>query len=168
MERRSRDRLNAGALSLGGPVVLCCHRASLSGMGISRPVIQQPSSRTSFLRRTGWREFKVVLTRLRLQCPTALPVVVRTSWMSDTILGQCVRRRHRFVVSLNDGMDQPQAIETLLHEWAHALAWSYSLDKLARDPDIAREAFEAASHDETWGCAYSRVWRAYSVGVVAG
>jgi hypothetical protein len=97
-----------------------------------------------------------------------MPVVVRTAWLPDTILGQCIRRRHRFVVNLNDGMDQPQAIETLLHEWAHALAWSYSLDKLARDPDVPREDFEAASHDEAWGCAYSRVWRAYSVGVGTG
>ena len=148
--------------------MLCCHRAYSSGMGLSRSGIQQPSSRRSFLQRTGWREFRDVLAGLRLQCPTALPVVVRTSWLPDTILGQCIRRRHRFVVSLNDGMDQPQAIECLLHEWAHALAWNYSLDKLARNPDVTREEFEAGCHDEAWGCAYSRVWRVYSAGTEVG
>lgn len=58
-------------------------------------------------------------------------------------------------------MNEGQAVETLLHEWAHALAWNYSLDRMARDPDVDRELFEAASHDEAWGCAYSRVWRAH-------
>ena len=166
MERRRADRRVANGPTKGGPVVLCCHRACSSGMGLSSSAIQQPSSRTSFLRRTGWREFRGVLAGLRAQCPTAMPVVVRTSWLPDTILGQCVRRRHRFVVSLNDGMDQPQAVECLLHEWAHALAWSYSLDKLARDPDVPREDFEAACHDEAWGCAYSRVWRAYTADIL--
>ena len=69
-------------------------------------------------------------------------------------------------------MPENVAVETLLHEWAHALAWNFSLDQLARAPDVDREEFERASHDEAWGCAYSRVWRAYAgmagVGVGAG
>jgi hypothetical protein len=58
-------------------------------------------------------------------------------------------------------MGQPQATETLCHEWAHALAWSYSLDRLSRTPGVHPDEFDRASHDEAWGCAYSRVWRAY-------
>jgi hypothetical protein len=65
-------------------------------------------------------------------------------------------------------MDEPMAVETLCHEWAHALAWNYSLDRLAQDPNVDRDLFEAAAHDEAWGCAYSRVWRVYSGGVGAG
>ena len=76
--------------------------------------------------------------------------------------GECVRRPERFVIRLNTKMDQNMAIETLLHEWAHALAWNYSLDRLARMPDVNQNEFELASHDEAWGCAYSRVWRAYT------
>jgi len=90
-----------------------------------------------------------------------MPVVVRTSWLPDTILGQCVRRRHRFVVRLNDQMGEPQAVEVLCHEWAHALAWNFSLDRLAKTPGINPVEFDRACHDEAWGCAYSRVWRAY-------
>lgn len=90
-----------------------------------------------------------------------MPVVVRTAWLPDSLLGECVRRRQRFVVRLNDKMGEDQAIEVLCHEWAHALAWNYSLDQLANDPDLDPAEFDRASHDEAWGCAYSRVWRAY-------
>jgi hypothetical protein len=41
------------------------------------------------------------------------------------------------------------------------LAWNYNLDRLAKAPDTTDEEFQAASHDEAWGCAYSRVWRAF-------
>jgi hypothetical protein len=115
----------------------------------------------SFLQRSTWAEFRAALAGLRDQCPTAMPVVVRTSWLPETILGQCIRRRQRFVVRLNENMGEPQAVEVLCHEWAHALAWNYSLDRLAKTPGLDPVEFERASHDEAWGCAYSRVWRAY-------
>ena len=162
MENRRVDRRVANGPARGGPVVLCCHRANLSGVAVvAGAVFNQSPSKTSFLRRTGWQEFKGVLAGLRVRCPTAMPVVVRTSWLPDTILGQCVRRRHRFVVRLNDPMGEPQAVEVLCHEWAHALAWNFSLDRLAKTPGINPVEFDRACHDEAWGCAYSRVWRAY-------
>lgn len=58
-------------------------------------------------------------------------------------------------------MDEHTAIEALCHEWAHALGWNFTLDALARTPDVDRDVFEAEAHGEAWGCAYSRVWRAY-------
>ena len=115
----------------------------------------------SFVNRPGWREFQTVLAGLRQECPPALPVVVRASWLPETILGQCLRRDKRFVVLLNDKMDEPQAVEVLCHEWAHAVAWNFSVDRLINAPDTDPIAFERACHDEAWGCAYSRVWRAY-------
>ena len=166
MRNRHSDRRNARKPTQARPAVLCCHRACSSGMGLSHSVIQQPSSRTSFLRRVGWREFRGVLAGLRAQCPTAMPVVVRTAWLPDTILGQCIRRRHRFVVRLNDQMEEPQAVECLLHEWAHALAWNFSLDRLAKLPGLDPAEFDRACHDEAWGCAYSRVWRAYTADIL--
>lgn len=119
-------------------------------------------STTTFLHRKDWRSFKATLECLREKCVTAQPVVVRTSWLPPDTFGECIRRKKRFVVRLNSAMTESQAVETLLHEWAHALAWNYSLDRMARDPDVDRELFEGASHDEAWGCAYSRVWRAFS------
>jgi hypothetical protein len=49
----------------------------------------------------------------------------------------------------------------LCHERAHALAWYYSLDRLAGAAGVDPAEFDRASHDEAWGCACSRVWRAY-------
>jgi hypothetical protein len=120
-------------------------------------------SKESFLRRDSWVDFRSVLAVLRGKCPAAMPVVVRTAWLPPTILGECIRRPARFVIRLNNRMNQQEAIDTLIHEWAHALAWNYSLDKMASDPEVDRGVFEAASHDEAWGCAYSRAWRAWSV-----
>jgi hypothetical protein len=126
----------------------------------------------SFLKRPGYEAFRGVLARLRVELPPARPVVVRTKVFQESFpamtFGECVRSSERYVIRLNTKMDQNMAIETLLHEWAHALAWNYSLDRLAWDPDVPREDFEAACHDEAWGCAYSRVWRVYSGGVGAG
>jgi hypothetical protein len=140
--------------------VICCYRGVVSG---ALPAWgQSPVTwRKSFVKTSGWREFQTVLAGLRRECPPALPVVVRASWLPATTLGQCYPREKRFLVLLNDQMDEPQAVEVLCHEWAHALAWNYSLDRLAKKPDLADEEFQAASHDEAWGCAYSRVWRTY-------
>jgi hypothetical protein len=90
-----------------------------------------------------------------------MPVVVRTSWLSSTLLGYCARRKARFVIGLNAEMNQHDAIETLLHEWAHALSWSLVMDRLSRNFEIPEADFARISHDESWGCAYSRVWRVY-------
>ena len=115
----------------------------------------------SFVNRPGWREFQTVLAGLRRECHPALPVVIRASWLPETILGQCLRRDKRFVVLLNNKMDEPQAVEVLCHEWAHAVAWNFAVDRLINAPDTDPVEFERACHDEAWGCAYSRVWRAY-------
>jgi hypothetical protein len=136
--------------------VLCCHRGALMGAG---SLFSTPAH--SFVNRPGWREFQTVLAGLRRECPPALPVVVRASWLPETILGQCLRRDKRFVVQLNRDLGEPQAVEVLCHEWAHALAWSFSLDRLSKTPGLDPAVFDRACHDEAWGCAYSRVWRAY-------
>lgn len=140
--------------------VLCCHRGSLSNTGHLHAASRSAPCR-SFVNRSGWREFQTVVTGLRRDCPPALPVVVRASWLPKTVLGQCLRRDKRFVVLLNDEMGEPQAVEVLCHEWAHALAWNFSLDRLTNSLGLDSVEFERASHDEAWGCAYSRVWRAY-------
>ena len=115
----------------------------------------------SFANHSGWQQFQAAVAGLRRECPPALPVVVRASWLPETILGQCLRRDKRFVVLLSDQMGEPQAVEVLCHEWAHALAWNFSVDRLINAPDTDPVDFERACHDEAWGCAYSRVWRAY-------
>ena len=123
------------------------------------------STLTATQARASWSDFKATLADLRRRYPAALPVVVRMARLTDTILGECIRRRKRFVVQLNDRMGENQAIDVLLHEWGHALAWNYSLDRLSRTPGLDSAEFEQASHDEAWGCAYARVWRAHLEGM---
>jgi len=120
------------------PRTLCCRKASkgLAGArvasGASGVCVDLLSRRSeSFLQRPGWGEFRKILVGLREFCPPAKPVIVRTSWLPPDILGECRRGPSRFVIRLNNELRQDQAIETLLHEWAHALAWNYSLDRLA-------------------------------------
>jgi hypothetical protein len=117
--------------------------------------------RRSFVGAGGCDTFRRILAHLRGACPAAQPVVVRTSWLPAGTLGECVRRPRKFVIRLSDELDEQLAIEVLCHEWAHALAWNFTLDRLSKMPGMTEEDFQAASHDEAWGCAYSRVWRAY-------
>ena len=146
--------------------VICCRKVGGVAAGVSVPAGLSRAgvaSQRSFLAREEFHEFRQVLAGLRALLPPAKPVVVRTSWMPSTTLGECAKRPQTFVIRLNDQMTEAQAVETLLHEWAHALAWNFSLDRLARMPGVSPEEFSRASHDEAWGCAYSRVWRAYTV-----
>ena len=154
---------SAGEQGTERSAVLCCRMTAPHSFAGPVGGVRSIYSGTSFLRRKDWRSFAATLAYLREKCVTAQPVIVRTSWLPPDTLGECVRRKRRFVVRLNRAMNESQATETLLHEWAHALAWNYSLDRMARDPDVDPELFEAASHDEAWGCAYSRVWRAFTL-----
>jgi hypothetical protein len=116
----------------------------------------------------NWPHFHGVLRGLRGLLPAAFPIIVRSAWLPSDALGCCHRTDERFVIRLADRLSQPEAVEVLLHEWAHALSWNHALDKLATDPDVHPETFEAGAHDGAWGHAYSRVWRAYSGVIVPG
>jgi hypothetical protein len=141
------------------PVIAC--RMKLPAWRGSLDVGNFDTQRKSFTAGLGFSHLKQVLAHLRETCPAAKPVIVRTSWLLNGNLGECIRRPERFVIRLSDKLNEPLAVETLLHEWSHALAWNFTLDALASDPIIARERFEAEAHGEAWGCAYSRVWREF-------
>ena len=140
---------------------MCCRRVSMGSSQTSPLVSAGSPSRWCSRGGLGWSELGDVVGHMRLTLPPAKPVVVRAATLDPGLLGTCARRPERFVIRRNKALTDAEATETLLHEWAHALAWSFTLDRLARTLDTTREAFEAAAHDEAWGCAYSRVWRAY-------
>jgi hypothetical protein len=140
------------------PVIAC--RMKLASASCTRS--PQPSAfRRSFVADPAFGSFRLVLAHFKGVCPAPRPVVVRSSWLPAGTLGECVRRPEKFVIRLSDELDEQMAVETLCHEWAHALAWNYALDAIGRMPDPDPEQFEAEAHGEAWGCAYSRVWRAY-------
>jgi hypothetical protein len=115
--------------------------------------------------REHWQEYARVLADLRLTCPPAMPVIVRTSRLPSYLAGCCRRYETRFVIQLNADMGEIQAVETLLHEWAHAVSWHYRLDTMMERGEYTREEWDQISHDAAWGCAYAQVWRAYVQGL---
>lgn len=108
--------------------------------------------------------FNCVLAALKRWCPPAKPVKLVINKMANGLLGSCRLVGGKFVIRLNSDMGPPQAIDVLVHEWAHALSWNYTHDKLTAGTSN-RELVDWATHDATWGCAYSRTYCAYLDGV---
>jgi len=59
--------------------------------------------------------------------------------------GDCCFHRNLFHIRINRSLDEEMAIDTLLHELAHMIAWE-------RDSD---------EHGLEWGKAYSRIYRLF-------
>jgi hypothetical protein len=144
---------------MGNAPAIACRMTVLRGARSQTPGI--PTSWRSFAADPQFGSFRRTLAHLRIACPAAKPVVIRTSWLPEGTLGECIRRPERFVIRLSDELNEEMAVEVLCHEWAHALAWNYALDRLMNSGATNPDAFEAEAHGEAWGCAYSRVWREY-------
>ncbi len=136
--------------------VICCHRRDDFDPGT---II--PSRVASLTQRHGWRFFRRVLAHLRDTCPPAKPVIVRASNLPSTTLGECIGRPSRFVVLVNHFLTEQNAVDVLIHEWAHALSWNCLIEEQGKRNDVDDRQFQELSHDETWGCAFSKVYRAY-------
>lgn len=100
--------------------------------------------------------YKKVVSILKKYCTPAFPVSVRRVNMSCTLDGDCHKYKKRFYIRINRDLEETSAIDTLLHEWAHARAWNHLLDSAETN-----EHFESFSHDASWGVAYSEVYRVY-------
>jgi hypothetical protein len=75
-------------------------------------------------------------------------VSVRRLKLSDTLHGDCTllhRKTNKFLIRINNALDENLAAETLTHEWAHILAWHSPGDE----------------HNIAWGKAYSIIYRIY-------
>lgn len=107
--------------------------------------------------------FNCVLAALKRWCPPAWPVKLVIKKLPDGILGGCLLVDDVFIIRLSSEMGPPQATEVLAHEWAHALGWDHMHARHASVQD--ENYFNWATHDESWGCAYSRTYRAYQDGM---
>jgi hypothetical protein len=101
-----------------------------------------------------YRAYKQLVSILKKQSPAAYPVSVRRVKMTD-LDGDCSLIKKRFYIRINREITEASAIDTLLHEWAHARAWNHLHDSLDW-PE-----FEERSHDASWGVAYSEVYQVY-------
>lgn len=83
-----------------------------------------------------------VAARLAAERPTDRPVRVEVVPISSH-WADYNRERTHYLIRLSARMDRDSMVETLAHEWAHAVAW-----------DASR-----VDHGEAWGRAYSRCYR---------
>jgi hypothetical protein len=101
------------------------------------------------------RKFDEVLRDLRRECTLRTPVRVVTKDLgSMKLCGCCLAYLRcdgtieRFVIKVDKSMTIEAAIETLLHEWAHAM-------------DKEANGIPLEPHRNSWGECYARVWRVY-------
>ena len=106
--------------------------------------------------------FFYTLTALKSACRPAKPVQLVFKKLPDSVLGQCRMLGNKFIITLNSAMGGPQATDVLVHEWAHALAWNYLHNNLSNTA-VNQSHFDKIVHDEAWGCAYSKTYRAYLI-----
>jgi hypothetical protein len=135
--------------------LLCCNLVAYKG---DLAPVKKPSAPLVGVQDSP--EFTHTLAYLKKLCPPPLPIRLSFAYMDETTLGQCQRKKRHFLIRLNKAMNKFQAVDVLVHEWAHVLAWNYALDRLAANPATSPVEFDTASHDETWGCAYARTYRA--------
>ena len=147
-------------------VTLCCHHRANVGAGRvgGHAALRASLSPKRFHGRIGYECIGLVTENLRIHCPPAYPVLVRAGKTPSNIDGFCVRRDRKFVITIDHGLGVDCVINTLLHEWGHALAWNYRLDKAADDFAaglIRADQFDDVAHGPEFGIAYATCWRMF-------
>lgn len=104
--------------------------------------------------------YKVLLKTLRAKLPLPFPLECKRLKMSDCLHGTCSRHRNKFVIKINRRLSEELVIETLLHEYAHALCWNYCHDQLENE--------DLQWHGAAWGVAYSQVYQIYEEYYIGG
>lgn len=93
-----------------------------------------------------------VLRDLRSLEPTIVPVKVRRRKLDDC-WGYCALYRegdsdngkpHYFLIVIDNRISKDLVAETLVHEWAHAVAW--------------QEGKNVDDHGPEWGVTYARIY----------
>ena len=102
-----------------------------------------------------YRHYKFAVSTLKKKCPVAFPVSVRRIIMKNN--GGCLldKKGEKFHIYIDRTLCEASAIDTLLHEWAHARAWNHYHDSLDWSD------FEKKCHDASWGVAYAEVYQIY-------
>jgi hypothetical protein len=120
-----------------------------------------PPAQPDQLGNRSWTFFQRILAALRSSCPPALPVVVRIGRIAAGLHGCCYRDRQMFVVRISNQLDEATAVDVLVHEWAHAIAWNLEHDRLVNCSRISRDQFSIATHGPDWGVAFSQAYVTY-------
>ena len=101
--------------------------------------------------RPNTSEAKRLAKHLRKKVPAALPVKLRFVDLDDRY-GDCSivnGEKPHFVVRIHKDLNSAASVMVLVHEWAHAVAWTAEHTLLE-------------DHGPEWGIAYARIWRCYA------
>lgn len=103
-----------------------------------------------------FKRYKKLLNMLRKHAHPAYPISVRRKKLPKQLEGVCWKNDKKFYIHICSSIDESRAMDVLLHEWAHAIAWNNLLDAVKTD-----EEFHKLSHGPEWGVAYSKVYAVY-------
>ena len=147
----------------------CCH----SDMTDTRPssIFRSSSNGRSVGRAAGrprgkrrFKFFHRVVELLQQLLPAKLPVIVRLGSPGAGCLGYCSRLKSTFRICIDSRLSEEFAIEVLMHEYAHALAWPRKSDDLASSR-LPRAQRQRPFHGTDWGKAYSQVYCAVALDI---
>ena len=121
------------------------------------------TTRTATLRarKPDRRFFFRVVEQLKIHLPPRRPVVVLTGRQFSTKHGDCSLIDRRFQIRVSRELNESQAVDVLLHEWAHALSWDTRVDTAAKSRSVSEYEFDRLAHGPKWGLAYSKVYQCF-------
>ena len=119
------------------------------------------------LRRTHDRDyFFRVVEQLKIHLPPSRTVTVLTGRQLSKKDGDCCVVRGKFQIRVSRELNESEAVDVLLHEWAHALSWEACVGKAAKSRSISDYEFERLAHGPKWGLAYSEVYLCFMSEIV--
>jgi hypothetical protein len=102
--------------------------------------------------------FRRVVEHLKQLLPPNRPVFVLTGRHLPRKDGDCSIVGRKFRIRISRELGLSQAVDVLLHEWAHALSWDACVGKTANSRKVSDYEFERLAHGPKWGVAYSKVY----------
>ena len=121
-----------------------------------------PAHRVERARKPGRRFFIRVVEQLKIHLPPRRPVVVMTGRQFSKKDGDCCGVRGKFQIRVSRQLNESEAVDVLLHEWAHALSWKACVGKAAKNRSISGYEFNWLAHAPKWGLAYSKVYQCFT------
>lgn len=103
-----------------------------------------------------------IVKQLNIYLPLRRPVVVLTSRQLSKKDGDCCVIGRKFQIRVSKELPVSQAIDVLLHEWAHALSWDACEGKVVNSRRISDYEFDRLAHGPKWGIVYSRVYQCFA------
>lgn len=137
------------------------YRPSEKAAIICRAVSARSSAATQSAERNRCYLLRVA-EKLSIYLPPQRPVVVLAGRQLSGKDGDCCVDGRNFRIRVSKELPMSQAIDTLLHEWAHALSWDACVGKVANSRSISDYEFEWLAHGPKWGIAYSKVYLCFT------